>query len=187
MLNSVHSAVCSSDNFVEDHESGLQGCEFDECLDGFRVHLLRPYHLLSTPAQSSQIEICKPPTEFVKGENGKLRSVRTSPWDPIDLKCGEYNSRYVFLFRFDFEGCRFCLFLYKIRDVSSRIGDLREREGGQLHDSAHLSFRLPDTRKSVQHTLKNSINERTSSTFFRIARNRVVKASRFFASSECPV
>ena len=28
---------------------------------------------------------------------------------------------------------------------------------------------------------------RTSSTFFKIALKRVVKASRFFASSECPV
>lgn len=102
------------------------------------------------------------------------------------LKAGENYTRDILLFCLDTEGGELCLLLNKISDISRRISDLRHRERSELHDSTHLPLCL--MLYWWANVMCFQIQDLpTSSTFWRIARNLVVSASRFLANSECPV
>jgi hypothetical protein len=110
--------------------------------------------------------------------------MRTVALHAIHLERGQYNAGYVVLTGLDAEGCELCLLLHEVRDVARRVRDLGEREGRDLHDLAHLPFRLQQRLAPI---LRIRTARRTSSTLRRIARKRVVSASRFLDRSECPV
>ena len=57
MFNSIDTAVGGSDDFIQDHESRLQRGQLDKCFDSLGIDLFGTQNLLTTAAETSQIEI----------------------------------------------------------------------------------------------------------------------------------
>ena len=97
----------------------------------------------------------------------------------------EPYTRYVLLPRLHLERSGLCLLLDEIGDIARRVRDFRKGERRELHHPPHLPLGLQGNgqHKSVSYITMYL----TSSTLRRMARNRVVRASRFLASRECPV
>ncbi len=109
---------------------------------------------------------------------------RTGAGDAVDFERGQHDARDVLLLCSDFERGRFGLLMHQICDVARGVRDLCERERSELHHPTHLPLRLFFFFISFLEVDGGGL---TSSTLRRMARKRVVSASRFLASSEWPV
>ena len=125
MLQRVDSAVRHLDDLVQDDKGRLQARELDQSLDRFGVDLSRFLDLLPAAAQAGQPKV---------GRRARFR------FGALGHKGGQDDAGHVLLVGFDGEGRFAGGFLDLVRDVAGGVGDLGEREGGELHDAAHLAL-----------------------------------------------
>jgi hypothetical protein len=57
VLNSIHTSIGCTNDFIQDHESRLQRGQLDKCFDSLGIDLFGTQNLLTTAAETSQIEI----------------------------------------------------------------------------------------------------------------------------------
>ena len=57
MFNRIDSSICCADNFIQNRECRLKGCELNKRLNSFSVNFTSFDNLLTTPSQTRQVEI----------------------------------------------------------------------------------------------------------------------------------
>jgi len=57
MLYSINPSVRGSDDFIENHESGLERSKLNKCLQGFSIDLSGLCDLLSSSSQAGEVEV----------------------------------------------------------------------------------------------------------------------------------
>jgi len=58
MFYSINASIRGSNDFIENHESGLERSELNKCFQGFGINLSGLRNLLTSSSQAGEVEVC---------------------------------------------------------------------------------------------------------------------------------